>query len=80
MLECPRSAFIPPPGTPMLPRISCSIAMPRMFWAPLECCVQPSAYIEVMVFVLDEHSPIISAIFRNRSLGVPQTRSTISGV
>ena len=56
------------------------MAMPRMFWAPLECWVQPSAYIEVMVFVGEEHSPIISAIFRKRSCGVPVIRSTISGV
>ena len=54
--------------------------MPRMFCAPFECWVQPSAYIDVIVFVGDEHSPIISAIFRNLSCGVPQIRSTISGV
>ncbi len=80
MLECPRSAFMPPPRTPILPRISCSIAMPRMFCEPLECWVQPSAYIEVMVLVGVEHSPIISATLRNLSRGVPQTVSTNSGV
>ena len=51
MLEWPRSAFMPPPRMPMLPRMSCSIAMVRMFCEPLECCVQPSAYIDVIVLV-----------------------------
>ena len=71
---------MPPPRTPILPRMSCSIAMPRMFCEPLECCVQPSAYIDVMVLVFEEHSATISAILRNLSFGVPQIRSTISGV
>src|SRR5262245_4265399 len=55
----------PPPRTPMLPRMSCNMAMVRMFCEPLECCVQPSAYIDVMVLVFDEHSPIISQTLRN---------------
>ena len=55
---------MPPPRTPILPRISCNIAMVRMFCEPLECCVQPSAYIDVIVLVLDEHSPIISQILK----------------
>ena len=80
MLEWPRSAFMPPPRTPMLPRMSCNMAIARMFCEPLECCVQPRAYIEVIVRVLDEHSPIISQTLRNLSFGVPQMRSTISGV
>ena len=71
---------MPPPRTPILPRISCNIAMVRMFCEPLECWVQPSAYIDVIVLVFDEHSPIISQILRNFSFGVPQMRSTISGV
>jgi hypothetical protein len=71
---------MPPPRTPMLPISSWIIAMPRMFCAPLECWVQPSAYIDVMVFVGVEHSDIISATFRNLSLGEPQIFSTISGV
>jgi hypothetical protein len=54
--------------------------MVRMFCDPEECWVQPSAYIDVIVLVLDEHSPIISQILRNLSFGVPQMRSTISGV
>ena len=56
------------------------MAMVRMFCEPLECCVQPSAYIDVIVLVFDEHSPIISQILRNFAFGVPQMRSTISGV
>ena len=71
---------MPPPRTPMLPRMSCNIAMVRMFCEPLECWVQPSAYIDVIVLVFDEHSPIISQTLRNFSFGVPQMRSTISGV
>ena len=71
---------MPPPRMPILPNMSCSIAMARMFCEPLECCVQPRAYIEVIVLVGDDVSAIISAIFRNLSLGVPQMRSTISGV
>ena len=71
---------MPPPRTPMLPRISCIIAMVRMFCEPLECWVQPSAYIDVIVLVGADVSAIISATFRNLSFGVPQMRSTISGV
>ena len=54
--------------------------MQRMFWAPVVCCVQPSAYIDVIVRSGVEVEPIISQIFRNLSFGVPQIRSTISGV
>ena len=80
MLEWPRSAFIPPPAMPMLPNRSWSIAMVRMFWAPLEWCVQPSAYIDVIALSGADVAAIISQIWRNLSFGVPQTRSTISGV
>ena len=71
---------MPPPRTPMLPRMSCNIAIARMFCEPLECWVQPSAYMEVIVLVGVEHSPIISQTLRNLSFGVPQMRETISGV
>ena len=54
--------------------------MVRMFCEPLECWVQPSAYIDVMNLSLADVSAIISATFRNLSFGVPQMRSTISGV
>ena len=71
---------MPPPRTPILPRMSCSIAMVRMFCEPLECWVQPSAYIDVMVLVFDERLADHLATFRNLSFGVPQMRSTSSGV
>src|SRR6267378_907762 len=50
MLECPRSAFTPPPGRPTFPRRSCSIAAVRMICTPVECCVQPRAYMTVPTF------------------------------
>ena len=80
MLECPRNAFIPPPATPILPSSSCTIAMARMFWLPTECCVQPSAYIEVSALSGAEVEAISSQTARNFSTGVPQIRDTISGV
>ena len=55
--------------------------MARMFCEPLLCCVQPSAYSEVIDPVGRARSmAIISQTFRNLSFGVPQMRSTISGV
>ena len=50
MLEWPRSAFTPPPGRPTLPSRSWSIAAVRMIWTPVECCVQPRAYMIVPTF------------------------------
>ena len=80
MLEWPRNAFMPPPRRPILPSSNCSIAIERMFCEPLECCVQPSAYIEVMTLSRAEVSAIILQTVRYLSFGVPQMRSTISGV
>ena len=54
--------------------------MARMFCEPLECCVQPKAYIEVIALSGAEVAAIISQTCRNFSFGVPQMRSTISGV
>ena len=71
---------MPPPDTPMLPSRSCTIAPQRIICAPTECCVQPSAYMIVIARVGVAVVPIISQICRNLSFGVPQTRSTISGV
>ena len=71
---------MPPPRMPMLPRMSCSIAMERMFCEPFECWVQPSAYIDVIALSGADVSPIIWQIFRYLSFGVPQMRETISGV
>ena len=44
MLACPRSAYTPPPGRPMLPSSSWMIDPARMYCAPIECCVQPTLY------------------------------------
>src|SRR5262249_49472323 len=74
------SAFIPPPRTPILPRMSCSIAMARIFCEPLECWVHPSAYMDVMTLSLADVAEIISHTLRNLSFGVPQMRDTISAV
>ena len=71
---------MPPPGTPMLPSRSWIIAAERMFCEPLECWVQPSAYMIVMVRSPLPVEPIISHTVRNLSCGVPVIRSTTSGV
>jgi hypothetical protein len=80
MLEWPRSAFTPPPGRPTLPSRSWSIAAARMICTPVECWVQPSAYMIVPTFSAFPVEVTISATFRNWALGVPQIFSTISGV
>ena len=56
------------------------MAIERMFWAPVVCWVQPSAYIDVIVRSGVDVEAIISQICRNFALGVPVMRSTISGV
>ena len=56
------------------------MAIERMFWAPVVCWVQPSAYIDVIVRSGVDVVAIISQICRNFALGVPVMRSTISGV
>jgi hypothetical protein len=80
MLLWPRSAFIPPPASPMLPSSSCTIAPVRIIWEPCECCVQPSAYMIVITRSVAEVEAIISQTLRNWSFGVPQIFDTISGV
>ncbi len=80
MLECPRSAFTPPPGRPTLPSTSCSVAAARIICTPTECCVQPSAYMMVPQRAAVPVEVTTSATLRNSSLGVPQIFSTISGV
>ncbi|KAG0739003.1 hypothetical protein G6F24_017465 [Rhizopus arrhizus] len=80
MLECPRSAFMPPPATPMLPSSSCTMVPARTFCAPTECCVQPSAYRMVIALSLPAVDAIMSQTWRMLSAGVPQMRSTISTV
>lgn len=71
---------MPPPATPMLPSSSCMIAAVRMICEPWLCCVQPSAYITVMVRLLVLVLAMYSQTFRNLSCGVPVMRLTISGV
>ena len=80
MLEWPRSAFMPPPRMPILPSMSCSIAMVRMFCEPL-LMLRPAERVHrrhglVGRRRLGDHL----ATLRNLSFGVPQMRSTISGV
>src|SRR5450759_4990235 len=43
-LASPRSALMPPPATPMLPRSIWTRAMARTFCEPYVCCVCPIAY------------------------------------
>ena len=71
---------MPPPRMPILPSTSCSMAMARIFCEPFECCVQPSAYIDVIALFGADVSATILATCRNFSFGVPQMRSTICGV
>ena len=52
----------------------------RTFCAPIECCVQPSAYRMVIALSLPAVDAIMSQIWRMLSAGVPQMRSTISTV
>jgi hypothetical protein len=80
MLEWPRSAFMPPPATPILPSSSCTIAPARIICEPTECWVQPSAYSTVIARVGDEVEAISSHAFCTLSFGVPQTLSTTSSV
>ncbi len=79
IFECPRSAFMPPPDTPILPSRSCTIAPVRIICEPIECWVQPSAYMMVIARVGVAVVAIISQMCSTLSFGVPQTRSTISG-
>ena len=80
MFEWPRSAFTPPPAMPMLPSSSWIIAMVRMFCAPTVCCVQPSAYRNVVVLSAALVEASTSHTFRKSAFGVPQMFSTTSGV
>ena len=71
---------MPPPATPMLPSSSWTIAIVRMFCAPTECCVQPSANRLVIALSGAEVEAKSAQICKNLSCGVPQMRDTISGV
>ena len=64
----------------LTPSSSCTIAPVRMICEPVECCVQPSAYMIVAARVgLAVEASSLQAS-RNFSLGEPQVRSTSSGV
>ena len=63
----------------MLPSRSWTIAIVRMFWEPIECCVQPSANRQVIALSGAAVLAISSQISRYLSCGVPQMRDTISG-
>ena len=52
----------------------------RIICEPWLCCVQPSAYMMVMVRVDVLVLAMYSHTFRNLSCGVPVMRLTISGV
>ena len=80
MLECPRSAFMPPPGMPTLPSRSWTMAAQRIICVPWLCCVQPRAYSMVMVLSGAAVSAIIPQILRKSSFGVPVIPLTRSGV
>jgi hypothetical protein len=41
--QCPRSAMIPPPGRPILPRSDCTIAAERIICTPTVWWFQPTA-------------------------------------
>jgi hypothetical protein len=43
MFACPRSAFMPPPGLPMLPSSSWSTAPARIICDPVVWWVRPTA-------------------------------------
>ena len=79
-LACPRKAFTPPPGRPMLPSKSWIMAMVRMFCDPTECCVQPSAYRIVITLFGAEVPAMCWQTVRNASCGVPVILLTSSGV
>jgi hypothetical protein len=80
MLEWPRSAFTPPPGRPTFPSRSWSIAAQRIIWTPVECWVQPSAYVIVPARSGVYVDVTTSQTLRKVSFGVPQIFSIVSGV
>jgi hypothetical protein len=77
---CPRIAITPPPGRPMLPSSTSRIDAQRMYCDPIVCWVQPTPCTNAAVRSRPEFSTNRSQIRPNRSVGMPHTRSTISGV
>ncbi|MNZ92662.1 hypothetical protein D3C78_1116940 [compost metagenome] len=80
MLEWPRRAFIPPPGMPMLPSSSCTMAPVRIICEPTVCWVQPRAYMMVIALPGCAVSAMASQTLSMVSCGVPQMLLTTSGV
>ena len=80
MLACPRRAYTPPPGRPMLPSSSWMIAPPRMYCAPTLCCVQPTLYTNAVVRSRPEFAVQARQTSSNAARGTPQTSCTSSGV
>ena len=80
MFEWPRKAFMPPPAMPILPSNSCTMAPVRMVCAPVEWCVQPSAYRMVPARPGTAVEASASATLWNLSADTPHVRSTISVV
>jgi len=56
------------------------MAAARIIWTPVECWVQPSAYVMVPARCALPVEVTTSQTFRKVALGTPQMRSTISGV
>ncbi|MCY1350408.1 hypothetical protein D9M71_257490 [compost metagenome] len=71
---------MPPPGMPMLPSSSCTMAPVRIICEPTECWVQPRAYMTVMVLRGSEVSAMSPQTCSSSSFGVPQMLLTMSGV
>ncbi len=71
---------MPPPGMPMLPSSSCTMAPVRIICEPVECWVQPRAYMMVMTLPGAEVSAMVSQTLSMRSCGVPHMLLTTSGV
>jgi hypothetical protein len=80
MLAWPRKALMPPPGRPMLPSSSCSIAAACINCTEWLWCVHPSAYMIVPARSAVYVDVIISAAAVNASGVQPQMVETISGV
>ena len=72
MFECPRCALMPPPGMPILPSMSCSIAAVWISCTEWLCCVQPSAYRMVPWRSGAAVEQITAAAFSNSAAEQPQ--------
>ncbi|MNT43548.1 hypothetical protein D3C72_1800280 [compost metagenome] len=71
---------MPPPGMPMLPNSSCTMAPVRIICEPTECWVQPRAYMMVMTRVGSDVSATRPQTCSSSAFGVPQMLLTRSAV